>query len=119
VAETWNVVFTLSGGVWYVPVQVLPLQLGAGSCVGLLLPTVIKDQVLPLFGPPYVKVTGCPAGTVVGDAVSVTGTTVNVADTVGELVDPLLAIALNFVVLVRPLVLYEYAVALKGRVWFS
>ena len=99
--------FELNGGVVYVPVQLLPLQLGAGSCVGLLLPTVISVHVLLLFGPPYVSVTGCPAGTVVGEAVSVTGTTVRVAETVGELTVPLLATALNLVVPVRPLVLYE------------
>ena len=57
------------------------------------MPTTTNAQVLPLFGPPYVRVTDCPASIELDDAVSVTGTSVNVADIGGEVIVELLAVA--------------------------
>jgi hypothetical protein len=86
-------VFALSGPVVYVPVQVFPVHEGAGSETGLLLPTVTRLHELPLFGPPYVIVTVPPAGMVVGEAVRVSGTIVNVTDFAGDVVVPEVAVA--------------------------
>lgn len=75
----------LSGGVCVVPEQVFPLHVGL-SGVTVLAGSVVKTYELPLFGPEYVKVTCCPAGIVVEDAVNVIATTVTVADAVAGVV---------------------------------
>ena len=80
---------------------------------------VTNDQVLPLFGPPKVRVTGCPASMFIEDALRVTGTMVNTRDTGGDCVMPEMATAMNVVVWVNPFVLYEKAGVFTGRVCSS
>jgi hypothetical protein len=61
--------------------------------------------MLLLLGPLYLRVTECPAGIAVTDALRVAGTIVSVAATGADVVVPEPAIAWNTVVCVSPLVL--------------
>ena len=90
---TWKVVLLLRGGVVYVPLQVFPLQDGAGILVVVFVVTFSTDHEEPLFGPLNVNVTVCPDWMVEGDAVKVIGTIVRVADFAWEFVEPEVATA--------------------------